>query len=484
MPLTMRDRALRGPTIKVALMLAFGLTVGLWLFAGYQFTRRMGEVEQESAAINGRYTTAQQVLAAVRAKILVGSVYVRDALLDSSPDAMATYRGRVQETYESIDAALSQYVPVVDSPEERDRVARLRREIGDFRDTMLAVLADANNRRPDVARRLLQQRIVPRRELVIRVSEDVQSLNRGTFLQQQASIAEVYRLTQRQVWNQLGLALVASLGIALMASLYSARLESQLRLGHARDLELASELQQLSAQLLTAQEEERRTIARELHDEGGQVLTAIKVELSLAQANGEAGSVPVRAIENVRAIADAALQRVRDISHLLHPAMLDDLGLQTAIEWHLRGLTRRHDLRVAFTHEHAEGRLDTATEVAAFRIVQEALTNVVKHARATTVRINLCRHAEAIQLTVGDDGQGFEVPVVSTAGTRRGLGLIGIRERVAQLRGTLRIESAPGRGTRLVVELPARPRDRSAVEASRAGPATVTLAAHSQVLDG
>ena len=80
----MRDRALRGSTIKVALTLAFGLTVGLWLFAGYQFTRRMGEVEREAAASNGRYTTAQQVLAAVRAKILVRSVYVRDALLELS----------------------------------------------------------------------------------------------------------------------------------------------------------------------------------------------------------------------------------------------------------------------------------------------------------------------------------------------------------------------------------------------------------------
>ena len=157
------------------------------------------------------------------------------------------------------------------------------------------------------------------------------------------------------------------------------------------------------------------------------MLTAIKVELSLAQANGEAAGVPARATENVRAVADGALQRVRDISHLLRPACQTTWDIQTPIEGHLRGLTRRHDLRVGCPHQHAEGRLDAATEVAAFRIVQEALTNVVKHARATTVRINLCRHAEAIQLTVGDDGQGFEVPVVSTAGTRRGLGLIGIQ---------------------------------------------------------
>ena len=479
----MGDRALRGPTIKVALTLAFGLTVGLWFLAGYQFTRRMAEVEREATAISGRYTTAQQVLAAVRARILVGSVYVRDALLDPSPEAMATYTVRVRETYASIDRALREYVPVVDSSEERARVARLRQEIGDFRDTMLGVLADANSRRPEVARRLLQHRIVPKRELVIRVSEDVQSLNRSTFLQQQASIAEVYRLTQRQVRNQLGLALVASLGIALVASLYSARLESQLRLGRARDLQNARDLQQLSAQLLTAQEEERRAIARELHDEVGQVLTAIKVELSIAQTNGEAAGIPDRALDNVRAIVDGALQRVRNLSHLLHPAMLDDLGLQTAIEWHVRGFSTRHDISVDFTYEHIDERLDAVTETTAFRIVQEGLTNVLKHAKASSVRIDLGRHSDIIRLTIEDDGQGFEVSGGLSSDSRHGLGLIGIRERVAQLRGSLRVESAPRQGTRLVVELPARARERGS-DPARGGPALVPLVAHGQALNG
>lgn len=478
----MGDPTRRGLTIKASLTLAFGLTVGLWFLTGYQFTRRMAEVERQSATINGRYANAQQVLSAVRVKILAGSVFVRDALLDPSPEGMTLYQARVRETYDSIDAALSDYKPVIDSEEERERVARLRREIGDFRNTMLGVLADADNRRPDVARRLLQQRIVPKRELVLRVSDDVQSLNRGMFLQQQASIADIYRRTHGQVRNQLGLALLASLGIALIAFLYSTRLENQLRLGRSRDLRHAQELRQLSAQLLTAQEEERRTIARELHDEVGQVLTAIKVELSLAQ--GDAIGVSDHAIENVRTIADGALQRVRDLSHLLHPAMLDDLGLQTAIEWHLRGFTARHDVRVDFTHEDTDERFDASTEVTAFRIVQEALTNVVKHASATAVKIDLRRCAGTLQLTVDDDGRGFELPDPAAAGARHGLGLIGIRERVAQLQGTLRIESASGRGTRLFVELPARPRQRSSLTRAGADQASVPLVASGQVLNG
>lgn len=478
----MGDPIVRGPTIKVALTLAFGLTVGLWFFAGYQFTRRMAQVEREAAAINGRYTSAEQLLSTVRVEILVGSVYVRDALLDPRAEAIAAYQARVRETYDSIDAALVNYVPVVDPEEERRRVAKLRYEIAEFRSTMLGVLEDANSRRPEVARKLLQQRIVPKREVVIRVSNDVEALNRSSFLQQQASIADVYRVTQQQVWSQLGLVLLASLGIALVASRYSARLESELRIGRERELQNAHDLRQLSAQLLTAQEEERRTIARELHDEVGQVLTAIKVELAFSKTTTSTSGDPNPALDNVRTVVDTALQRVRDLSHLLHPAMLDDLGLQTAIEWHLRDFRRRHDIDVEFRHDEVDERLNAATEVTAFRIAQEALTNVVKHARAKSVQIELRREQATLMLTITDDGVGFDANAPSG---RRGLGLVGIRERVAKLDGILRIDSEPGQGTRLSVQLPrALDRNDTAAAALSAGVAFAPIAHGGQVADG
>ena len=224
----MHREPLHGLTIKASILLGFGLTLGLWVFASYQFTRRMADVEREAAAVNARYMRAQELLSTVRAQILIGSVYVRDALLDPTPGSAGAYRQQLQVTYRAIDQALEQYVPVLDSSLERERVGRLRRGIDEFRDTMLDVLASDTGRWPTDARLLLQQRIVPKRETVIRLSEEVQALNRGTFVQQQAGIAEVYRVTQRRIWWQLGLALAASLGIALLAFLYSARLENQL----------------------------------------------------------------------------------------------------------------------------------------------------------------------------------------------------------------------------------------------------------------
>jgi signal transduction histidine kinase len=453
----MRRAPIEGITIRAALLLGFGLTFGLWVFVGYHFTQRITEVQREAAEINARYIRAQELLSTVRAQVLLGSVYVRDALLDPDPSTADTYRRQLEDTYRAVVDALDQYVPVVDSAIERERVARLHRQIDDFRSTMMEVLAtDSSQWRTD-ARLLLRSRIVPKREVVIRVSEEVQALNRADFVQQQSRIADVYRLTQRRGWEQLGFALAASFGIALLATRHASRLEVRLRHQMARDEESTRTLHRLSSQLINAQEEERRNIARELHDEVGQVLTAIKVELAIAQRAIEAEGGHAQVLQDARSIADGALHTVRDLSHLLHPPLLDDLGLPAAIEWYLRGFSKRHDIRVDLLHDPMPERLGPETEAAAYRIVQEALTNVAKHARATTCRVYVQRLPNTVLITIEDNGAGFDPTEVARTADR-GLGLIGIRERASHLHGTLRLESTPGKGTRLTVELPARSR--------------------------
>jgi signal transduction histidine kinase len=397
-------------------------------------------------------------LSTVRAQILLGSVYVRDALLDPDPSAAPAYRRRLEETYAAVDQALRQYVPVLDSAAERDRVTQLREQSDDFHRTMVDVLATDSSRWPRDARFLLRTAVVPKREFVIRVSEEAQALNRSAFVTQQAGIADVYGTTQRRVWETLGVALIASFAVGLFATTYAGRLEDRLRRQRARDVQSARDLQQLSAKLITAQEEERRSIARELHDEVGQVLTAIKVELAVVQRAVDSVGGSPHLLDDARSITEGALSTVRDLSHLLHPALLDDLGLPAAIEWYLRGFGKRYGVRVEVIHDSMEERFTPEIEAAAYRIIQEALTNVAKHASATSCRVYLQRLPNTILMTIEDDGAGFDAATVERVGERRGLGLISIRERVAQLRGTMRLESGPGRGTRLTVELPARVR--------------------------
>jgi signal transduction histidine kinase len=446
-----------GLTIRTALFLGFGLIFAIWLFAGYYFTRRLSDVEARAAVINTRYIQAQELLSTVRAQILLGSVYVRDALLDPDPATAEDYRRRVDATYQAVDQALEQYVPVWDTSAERERVARLRREVADFRATMLQLIDSGSGRWPSEARLLLRTQIVPKRELVIRVSEEAQALNRNAFVQQQTAVAEIYGATQRRVWASLGLALAASFGIGLLATVYAGRLEDRVRRQRERDVQNTRELQNLSAKLITAQEEERRSLARELHDEVGQVLTAIKVELAVAQRAIDSTAGTAHLLDDARSITEGALTTVRDLSHLLHPSLLDDLGLPAAIEWYLRGFGKRHGIRVELLQDQMEERLTSEIETSVYRIVQEALTNVARHAKATACRVYLQRFPTTILVTIEDDGAGFDLAEAQRAADGRGLGLIGIRERVSDLRGTLRIESAPGKGTRLTVELPIPP---------------------------
>ena len=133
---------------------------------------------------------------------------------------------------------------------------------------------------------------------------------------------------------------------------------------------------------MSAQEEERRTIARELHDEIGQVLTVIKMELSHAQRHIASGGGSADLLDDARSITDRALHAVRDISHFLHPPLLDDLGLSAAVDWYVQSINKRHELRVEFTSQNMTARLPSEIEVALYRIVQEGLTNVLRHARA------------------------------------------------------------------------------------------------------
>jgi two-component system sensor histidine kinase UhpB len=449
-----RPLALQGLTIKAALALGFSLTLGVWFFTGYYFTTRISAVEQESEAIGVRYMRAQEQLSNVGAQVLLSSVYLRDALLDPDPSAIPAHRRRLEQSYDILGRDLDAYVPVVDSVEERAHIARLRGEIEAFRTIAREVLGSDLARTPADARLVLNTRVVPKRENVFRISEDVRALNRAALLQQQESISEIHRVAERRSWQMLGIALAVSLGIGLLATTYSSRLEATLRRQQAVEAQNSRYLQLLSAKLITAQEEERQNIARELHDEVGQLLTAIKVELAVSErrlnASGGAGEL----LDDVQSLADTALRGVRDLSHLLHPALLDDLGLDAAVDWYLQAFTKRYAIKTELVHDELKTRLASDVELAAYRIVQEATTNVARHADARTCRVTLRREADRLRVTIEDDGKGFDPAMPDTSGGRRGLGLLGMRERAAQLKGFVRIESAPGRGTRVEVDLP------------------------------
>jgi len=441
-----------GLTIRAALFLGFGVTLALWLAAGYRLAQRFSDVESAAAAVNARYLRAQELLRDVDTQVRLGSVLLRDAMLAPDSTTVEVDRSRLEGICAAAQADLRQYVPVVGSSGERDGLTRLQREVESYRMATLAVLR-ANDLSPASARAILEQRVVPQREMALRTSTRVQALNREAFVAQTLSTAQVYRAAQRAGWQQLGAALAANLAIGIWAGVYAGRLETRLRKQRARDLQLTSDLHRLSAKIVSAQEDERRMIARELHDEVGQTLAAIRVELAFAQRPQADASAIASRIEDVRMITEGALHTIRDLSHLLHPAVLDDLGLVPALESLASGFGARHGVAVELRHEHMETRLEPDLETAIYRIVQEALNNVSKHAHAQTCLISIARDPDAVRVVIDDDGVGFAAEPGGDA-ARQGLGLIGIRERAALLGGSLSVVTATGRGTRLVIELP------------------------------
>jgi signal transduction histidine kinase len=465
----MRAIAASRLSIRGVLFLGFGLTLCLWLFSGYYFTARVTELQQQSTRVTTRYARAQARMSAVRSQVLLASVYVRDALLDPNPESIVDYRIKLDQAFAIIGRSLAEYEPVLDSSTESARVQQLRAQMTEFRSAILNVLESDSTRWQSHALALLRGQIMPKREQVVQVSEDVQSINRSSYIDQQAATTEFYRVTQQRMWTQFGLAVLASFFIGIVAIRHVAGMERELRWQQQRDARNSADLQRLSAQVLSAQEDERRSIARELHDEVGQALTAIKVELALAEraivAHAEAGP----ALHTVRDLTEGALQTVRDLSRLLHPAVLDDIGLAAALHAYVRDFRKRYDMEVEFQREGLDLRLSADAEAAAYRIVQEALTNVARHARASTCRITLCGGDDVVAITVEDDGVGFDPVAQRNSATDPGLGLLGMRERATRLGGTCIVDSAPAAGTRVMVRLPLHETHVSAVAERTSG---------------
>lgn len=218
-------------------------------------------------------------------------------------------------------------------------------------------------------------------------------------------------------------------------------------------------LQDLSTQLLDAQEAERRWLAQELHDEVGQALTAVKLNLQRLQRLVDAG--PAQAVlEDGLHLANGALQQVRNLSLDLRPSMLDDLGLVPALRWYVSRHADRTGLAETLICDLQLPPLPPATETACFRIVQEALTNITRHAQARQVTVRLARSAQRLGLTIQDDGVGFDPEVVHHSRGGTSLGLLGMVERAQHIGGQLTITSRPSQGTTVELHVPLVEEDR------------------------
>ena len=256
---------------------------------------------------------------------------------------------------------------------------------------------------------------------------------------------KVYQRAEGAVFDKDGMALAQALANQAVTALDNAQLYTALRAEQDR-------LRALSSRLRQAQEAERTRIARELHDEAGQALTTVRLQLDYLES-ALPGDLPQhlrRQIREAKTLVGQTLEEIRRISIDLRPSLLDDLGLAPALRWQCDRLSRHSRLKVSFVSKQDTRRLVPHIETAVYRAAQEALTNITRHADATSVDVILDYRHSRLHLTITDDGKGF-----SNSGDHAlGLGLMGMRERLSAVGGSIHIDTQPNIGSTLFIEVP------------------------------
>lgn len=446
------SRAAAPTTVGAALLAGFAMVFALWLLSGFELVRRLQEVEARVAETHAAFSRGENTLSTVRTNVLLGSIYLRDALVDTGGITLQYYRDELNQIRADIERLVPAYVLQVESPIERQHWAALQTALDQYWASLDVVLDDAP-RSSVQGSGIIRRMVVPARENVLGIVDNLTALQRLAQQRHDVEVSLLYADVRTRLLTIGSIAILVGLGVAWFATRLVRRLHREIDRQRAAEVEHRRELERLSTRLVTAQEEERRILARELHDAVGQALTAIKMEMGVAMRSIGPDARGRASLEEARSLTENTLQSVRDLSQLLHPSILDDFGLPDALRGFLRSFSQRTGIRTQLVTERMDARLPSDVEVSVYRIVQEATTNVARHSGATVCTVGLGRRDDLLTLTIEDDGRGIEPPIAG-ARTRRGLGLIGMRERAQALSGTFVIEPRPEGGTRVTVRVP------------------------------
>ena len=382
----------------------------------------------------------------IRALIYLSGTYVRDFLLAPDSTVAAAQTSRLEALRGDTEARVSAYARAV-GPGEREPFAALQSEIEAYwrvLDSTSEWTPEERNRRRDS---FFYDELVPRRNAMLQIADRIAIANERAFNRAEAQLAASSEQLRRSLMITFAVTLLGGAVLAGLTIARTRRLERELERRLEENTRARADLQELSAKLLGAQETERRALARELHDEVGSSLSAILME---AENAGCADSLDEARdhVASVRTLAEKTVNEVRDLALLLRPSMLDDFGLVPALNWHAREMSKRTGLNVTLAADDAADELPDEHKTCIYRLVQEAVNNCARHARAQNVKVEVARQNGRVLFSVRDDGEGFDTRSV------RGLGLLGMEERVRRLGGSLRIDSKPGRGTMVAAELP------------------------------
>jgi signal transduction histidine kinase len=450
------SRGSSGRQTRIALFAGFGGLLVLLAILGLSAISFLSQIKVREEQIRRDYVDRDRVLQSLRSDIYSSGTYIRDFLLDTSDAFAAGHREQFLETQRQLRNELAAYGRLKGGGEIMP-VEQLAGELNDYLTALAPVLNWNAAERRARAYAFMQDELLPRRMSALRLADHIQQLSETQLEQNSASVSVV--LSSFRANLLLLLVLTAGTGLALAGTALW-RLLSLEQESHQRFAEVVGtreELKRLSTELVFAQENERRRISRELHDEVGQVLSAIMLGLgNLRSALRDGNSAEaLRQLQLVEDMTERNARVVRNISLLLRPTMLDDLGLLPALKWLAREASRDGSIDVAVVADSFVDDLPDEHRTCVFRVVQEALRNAARHSGARHVRIAVDEHDGVLRLSVADDGKGF-APALET-----GLGILGMQERIASLSGRMVVNSKPGQGAAINFELPLPPRVHS-----------------------
>jgi signal transduction histidine kinase len=434
---------------RVVLMAGFGGLLLLMAFAGVDGIQAFEHIQSSNDAIREDFLLRTRVLERIRADLYVSGTFVRDYLLEPEAGKAEGHRYSLLETRRDMEAALDRYRGLLNTAEATP-----------FQDLMQAlasywsVLDPVFEWTPEQRRRagyvFLRDEVFPRRQSMLAIADKIGELNETQLNAGKARVEQAFLQSRRRLSLTIGLTIGLGLLLATFSMRKILRLEIETTRHYAEMARARAELQQLSARLVEAQENERRSISRELHDEVGQSLTGVLVEmanLSTFIRGRDLDAVAGKAAE-VKKLIENSIRVVRNMALLLRPSMLDDLGLVPALEWQAREVSKRGGVWVQVEAGPVPDDLPEEHKTCIYRVVQEALHNIVQHARARSVKVTVRQEQEQLRLTIQDDGAGFH------AEREKGMGLLGMQERVSHLGGVFEVRSKPGEGTAVDVTLP------------------------------
>ena len=435
---------------RLVLVAGFGGLLLLMAFAGIDGVRAVTDIQTTSDGIREDFQLRTRVLERIRSDLYVSGTYVRDYLLEPESGKAEGHRFSLMETRKDMDSALDQYRTLLTGPESKP-FAGLVGALADYWRVLEPTLAWDPEQRRQHGYVFLRDEVFPRRTAMLGIADQIGSINESQLSAGKLRVQEIFRDFRQRLTTVLGL----TIGLGLLLAAFSIhrilQLEDEAAARYREISNARMELKALSARLVEAQEDERRSISRELHDEVGQALTGTLVEMANLSTLVRAGNlegIQAKAAEIKKEIENS-ISVVRNMALLLRPSMLDDLGLVPALQWQAREAVRRSGLKVKVAAENIPEDLPEEYKTCIYRVVQEALHNSLRHAHPAMVRVTVRQQEERILLSIQDDGKGFN------AHEDRGLGLLGMKERVSRLGGDFAVESEPGHGTVVRVSLPA-----------------------------